>query len=110
VRHLKAHVGLQIGSSFLWSPPRRSEHPSALGSPARVKAPDFVDVRILCDGWVVCGRTISPSGPWHSVTTIVMGSWGVGFAPTVGRPRDETVVSWEALTDLGHDEGGLGAP
>jgi len=61
--------------------------------------PGFVDIHTHYDGQVTWDEELTPSS-LHGVTTCVMGSCGVGFAPVVPGREDELVELMEGVEDI----------
>ncbi len=61
--------------------------------------PGFVDVHSHYDGQVSWDDEIAPSS-WHGVTTTIMGSCGVGFAPVHPDDRERLVALMEGVEDI----------
>lgn len=65
----------------------------------QVVTPGFVDVHTHYDGQITWENRLRPfSG--HGVTTVVMGNWGVGFAPTRRTNRELVVRLLEGVEDI----------
>ncbi len=61
--------------------------------------PGFVDIHTHYDGQVSWDPDLMPSSI-HGVTTVVMGSCGVGFAPVRERDRDRLIALMEGVEDI----------
>src|SRR5262245_38231546 len=61
--------------------------------------PGFVDVHTHYDGQVTWDPDLMPSSV-HGVTTAVLGSCGVGFAPVRERDRDRLIALMEGVEDI----------
>lgn len=61
--------------------------------------PGFVDLHSHYDGQVSWDADLLPSSA-HGVTTVVMGSCGVGFAPCRARDRDALIALMEGVEDI----------
>ncbi len=61
--------------------------------------PGFVDLHTHYDGQATWDAELAPSS-WHGVTTVVMGSCGVGFAPLVRGEEDRLVDLMEGVEDI----------
>jgi len=61
--------------------------------------PGFVDIHTHYDGQVTWDEELTPSS-LHGVTTCVMGSCGVGFAPVVRGRENELVELMEGVEDI----------
>ena len=65
----------------------------------RLVTPGFVDIHTHYDGQATWDPEMTPSG-WHSVTTVVMGNCGVGFAPADPARRDWLIQLMEGVEDI----------
>jgi len=98
------------------APPRRADVAVAAGRIAAVGAapgsaartidaegaivtPGFVDIHTHYDGQVSWDADLLPSSG-HGVTTAIMGSCGVGFAPCRAADRDKLVELMEGVEDI----------
>ena len=61
--------------------------------------PGFVDIHSHYDGQVSWDDQIAPSS-WHGVTTSIMGSCGVGFAPVHPEDRERLIALMEGVEDI----------
>ena len=61
--------------------------------------PGFVDIHTHYDGQITWDPQLTPSS-WHGVTTVVMGSCGVGFAPAAPSQRDWLIALMEGVEDI----------
>jgi N-acyl-D-aspartate/D-glutamate deacylase len=64
-----------------------------------IVTPGFVDVHTHYDGQVTWDPDLMPSSV-HGVTTAVLGSCGVGFAPVRERDRDRLIALMEGVEDI----------
>ncbi|HBP16883.1 MAG TPA: amidohydrolase [Planctomycetes bacterium] len=65
----------------------------------RLLAPGFVDIHTHYDGQCTWDPYLTPSG-WHGVTTAVMGSCGVGFAPVAPNGQEFLIDLMEGVEDI----------
>jgi N-acyl-D-amino-acid deacylase len=75
-------------------PGRRELHAQGL-----LVTPGFVDIHTHYDAQATWDPTLTPSS-WHGVTTAVMGSCGVGFAPAAPAQREWLVGLMEGVEDI----------
>ncbi len=61
--------------------------------------PGFVDIHSHYDGQATWDDELAPSA-WHGVTTTVMGSCGVGFAPAREADHDRLIKLMEGVEDI----------
>ena len=61
--------------------------------------PGFVDIHTHYDGQATWDASLAPSS-WHGVTTAVMGSCGVGFAPVRPPDHDLLIELMEGVEDI----------
>ena len=61
--------------------------------------PGFVDIHTHYDAQVTWDARLTPSS-WHGVTTVVMGSCGVGFAPAAPDRHDWLIGLMEGVEDI----------
>ncbi|MBX3313742.1 MAG: amidohydrolase family protein [Actinobacteria bacterium] len=61
--------------------------------------PGFVDIHTHYDGQVTWDDDLTPSC-WHGVTTAIMGSCGVGFAPVRAGGETELIELMEGVEDI----------
>lgn len=64
-----------------------------------IVTPGFIDLHTHYDGQVSWDAKFEPS-VYHGVTTVVMGSCGVGFAPVRSADRDKLVRLMEGVEDI----------
>ena len=64
-----------------------------------IVTPGFVDLHTHYDGQVSWDQELAPSC-YHGVTTAVMGSCGVGFAPVRASDRDRLIALMEGVEDI----------
>jgi N-acyl-D-aspartate/D-glutamate deacylase len=64
-----------------------------------IVSPGFVDIHTHYDGQVTWDSDLAPSS-LHGVTTIVMGSCGVGFAPVRPSDRERLIRLMEGVEDI----------
>lgn len=64
-----------------------------------IVTPGFIDLHTHYDGQVSWDANFEPS-VYHGVTTVVMGSCGVGFAPVHASDRDKLVRLMEGVEDI----------
>ena len=83
-----AAVGIDLG-------PSRDE----IDAVGKLVTPGFVDVHTHYDGQVTWDTQLSPSS-WHGVTTVVMGSCGVGFAPAAPDKHGWLIGLMEGVEDI----------
>ncbi len=65
----------------------------------KLVTPGFVDIHTHYDGQVSWDEELSPSC-YHGVTTAVMGSCGVGFAPVREQDRERLIALMEGVEDI----------
>src|SRR5450432_532695 len=65
----------------------------------QVVTPGFVDIHTHYDGQATWDQRMQPSS-WHSVTTVVMGNCGVGFAPCRPADHDRLIQLMEGVEDI----------
>ena len=65
----------------------------------RLVTPGFVDIHTHYDGQATWDGRMQPSS-WHGVTTVVMGTCGVGFAPCRPEDHDRLVRLMEGVEDI----------
>ncbi|MFO0554462.1 MAG: amidohydrolase family protein [Polyangiaceae bacterium] len=61
--------------------------------------PGFVDVHSHYDGQISWDDELAPSS-WHGITTCLMGSCGVGFAPVRDEDHDRLIRLMEGVEDI----------
>ncbi len=64
-----------------------------------VVAPGFVDIHTHYDGQISWDEELAPSSI-HGVTTVVLGSCGVGFAPVRPNDQDRLIELMEGVEDI----------
>lgn len=65
----------------------------------QIVTPGFVDIHSHYDAQVTWDPQLTPSS-WHGVTTVVMGSCGVGFAPAAPDKHDWLIALMEGVEDI----------
>ena len=81
-------VGTDLG-------PAREE----IDATGKIVTPGFVDIHTHYDAQVTWDPMLTPSS-WHGVTTVVMGSCGVGFAPARPDRHDWLIGLMEGVEDI----------
>lgn len=64
-----------------------------------IVTPGFVDIHSHYDGQISWDDELAPSS-WHGVTTLLMGSCGVGFAPVHDEDHDRLIALMEGVEDI----------
>lgn len=64
-----------------------------------IVTPGFVDIHGHYDGQISWDDELAPSS-WHGVTTCVMGSCGVGFAPVRETDHEKLIALMEGVEDI----------
>jgi N-acyl-D-aspartate/D-glutamate deacylase len=64
-----------------------------------IVTPGFVDVHTHYDGQATFDQTLAPTNS-HGVTTVVLGSCGVGFAPARPEDRELLITTMESVEDI----------
>ncbi len=59
-----------------------------------IVAPGFIDPHTHYDTQI-CWDPLITCSPWHGVTSVMMGNYGVGIAPC--RPQDREIVTWDLV-------------
>lgn len=77
----------------------RSEGIKEIDAAGAIVTPGFIDIHTHYDGQVSWDNNFEPSVN-HGVTTAVMGSCGVGFAPVLAGDRDRLVRLMEGVEDI----------
>ncbi len=70
-----------------------------INADGRVVTPGFVDIHTHYDAQATWDPYLTPSS-WHGVTTAVMGSCGVGFAPAAPDRHDWLIGLMEGVEDI----------
>ena len=65
----------------------------------QIVTPGFVDIHTHYDGQATWDGRMQPSS-WHGVTTVVMGTCGVGFAPCRPTDHDRLIQLMEGVEDI----------
>lgn len=73
--------------------------PEIIDADGAIVTPGFIDVHTHYDGQVSWDANFEPS-VYHGVTTVVMGSCGVGFAPVHESDHDKLVRLMEGVEDI----------
>ena len=94
----RADVAIEHGRIVAVAPALPHVGPS-IDADGAIVTPGFVDTHTHYDGQVTWDPDLSPSS-WHGVTTAVMGSCGVGFAPARPEERDFTIRVMEGVEDI----------
>ncbi|MCX2983292.1 D-aminoacylase [Halieaceae bacterium IMCC14734] len=79
--------------------PCKASATTVIDAAGAIVTPGFIDLHTHYDGQVSWDETLSPSIN-HGVTTVVMGSCGVGFAPVRENDRDTLVRIMEGVEDI----------
>ncbi|MCB0969745.1 MAG: amidohydrolase family protein, partial [Ilumatobacter sp.] len=74
-----------------------------------VVTPGFVDIHSHYDGQAFFDDTLAPSNA-HGITTVVLGSCGIGFAPAREADHDLLVTTMESVEDIPGDVLRAGLP
>lgn len=70
-----------------------------LDAKGAIVTPGFVDIHGHYDGQISWDDEVAPSSH-HGVTTVVMGSCGVGFAPVRAKDRERLIQLMEGVEDI----------
>jgi len=86
-------VLVQVGGTVI------GEARVAIDADGLIVTPGFVDVHSHYDGQVMFDEVLEPSAG-HGVTTVVIGSCGIGFAPARPEDRDRLIEVTEFVEDI----------
>ena len=89
---VKNGVIVELGECF-------GEATKVLDAQGRIVTPGFIDLHTHYDGQISWDRDMMPSVN-HGVTTVVMGSCGVGFAPVKAEDRERLIKLMEGVEDI----------
>lgn len=70
-----------------------------INAEGKIVTPGFVDIHTHYDGQISWDSEMAPSS-LHGVTTIVMGSCGIGFAPCKKEDRQKLITLMEGVEDI----------
>ena len=96
-------VLVQVGGTV------RGEAREVIDATDLVVTPGFVDVHTHFDGQATFDDVLDPSAS-HGVTTVVLGSCGLGFAPARAEDHDRLVETMECVEDIPGDVLRAGLP
>ena len=82
--------------------PSRGDAREVIDADGLVVTPGFVDVHTHYDGQVTFDDVLDPSAG-HGVTTVVLGSCGLGFAPARPEDHDRLIETMECVEDIPGD-------
>ena len=89
---IKDHIICEIGDC-------EGEAQRVIDANGKVVTPGFIDLHTHYDGQVSWDRDMLPSVN-HGVSTVVMGSCGIGFAPVKEEDRDKLIRLMEGVEDI----------
>ena len=72
---------------------------TVIDASGRIVTPGFVDIHTHYDGQATWDDEMAPSS-WHGVTTVVMGNFGVGYAPAKPDKHDWLIGLMEGVEDI----------
>lgn len=70
-----------------------------INAEGKIVTPGFVDIHTHYDGQISWDSEMAPSS-LHGVTTIIMGSCGIGFAPCKKEDRQKLITLMEGVEDI----------
>lgn len=92
-------VAITDGVIVAVGPRVRGEARDVIDATGLVVTPGFVDVHSHYDGQVTFDEVLDPSAA-HGVTTVVVGSCGIGFAPARPEDHDRLIEVMEWVEDI----------
>lgn len=94
----RANIGVQDGKIVaIGEVPGEAQH--TLEAHGKIVTPGFVDIHTHYDGQATWDRDFAPSS-LHGVTTVVLGSCGVGFAPCRPEDHERLIALMEGVEDI----------
>ncbi len=94
-----ADVGIAGGRFVAIGDLRRESAAQTIDASGALVTPGFVDLHTHYDGQVSWDADLAPSSQ-HGVTTAIMGSCGVGFAPVRASDRARLIALMEGVEDI----------